>query len=209
MATKARSFHPASGHTALANSIFWAKSRALIGKRAVRDVMAPPPRLARSRDAIGEPLAIDESPLYTASDPRERELELGKAQNLRVAARAIDGTVIEPGQIFSFWRAVGRPVRAKGYVIGRELRQGCMVPTIAGGICQITNALSRAAHRAGLEIVERHKHSAAVDGLVIDEATDATVFWNYKDLRFRATRRTRIAAHLTADTLIVRLDLLP
>jgi vancomycin resistance protein YoaR len=208
MATKARSFHPASGHTALASTIFWAKSRGLIGQRIVRDLMAPLPRLARMADAGGTPLAIDESALYTATDARERELELGKIQNLRIAARAIDGMVLEPGQVFSFWRALGRPLRAKGYVTGRELRQGCMVPTIAGGICQLTNALSRVAHRAGLEIVERHKHSAAVDGLVIDEITDATVFWNYKDLRFRADRRTRIAAYLTDASLIVRLDAL-
>ena len=38
------------------------------------------------------------------TDPRERELELGKVQNLRIAAAAVDGLVLEPGEIFSFWR---------------------------------------------------------------------------------------------------------
>jgi vancomycin resistance protein YoaR len=154
-------------------------------------------------------LTEDRSALYVATDPREHELELGKIQNLRVAAAAIDGLVIEPGQVFSFWRAIGRPVRAKGYVVGRELRQGCMIPTVAGGICQLTNAVSRAATRADCEIVERHRHSAAVAGLVIDETTDATVFWNYLDLRFRAPRRIRITAQLTATELVVRMDALP
>jgi vancomycin resistance protein YoaR len=154
-------------------------------------------------------LTEDRSALYVATDPREHELELGKIQNLRVAAAAIDGLVIERAQVFSFWHAIGRPVRAKGYVVGRELRQGCMIPTVAGGICQLTNAVSRTATHAGCEIVERHRHSAAVAGLVIDETTDATVFWNYLDLRFRAPCRIRIAAQLTATELVVRMDALP
>ena len=47
------------------------------------------------------------------ADPRERELELGKVQNLRVAAAAIDGILIAPGETFSYWRAAGRASRAK------------------------------------------------------------------------------------------------
>jgi vancomycin resistance protein YoaR len=103
---------------------------------------------------------------------------MGKVQNLRIAAAAIDGLVVQPGETFSFWRAAGRATRARGYVIGRELRQGCMIPTVGGGLCQLTNALSRVAHQAGLEIVERHSHSHQPEGFFIDGATDATVFWN-------------------------------
>ena len=130
-------------------------------------------------------------------------------QNLRVAAAAVDGLVLEPGQMFSFWRAAGRPGRAKGYVTGRELRLGCMIPSIGGGICQLTNALSRVAQEAGLELVERHSHSVHPEGFFIDARTDATVFWNYIDFRFRSPRRLRIGATLTETTLIVRLDALP
>jgi len=203
----------ASAHSGFAHPVFWAKSRLLICGRLLSDTVGPGrakrlPRLALAY-ADATALAEDICPLYTATDPRERELELGKVQNLRVAATAIDGILLDPGTVFSFWRAVGRPTRARGYVVGRELRQGCMIPTVAGGICQLTNALSRVAARAGMEIVERHRHSAAVDGLVIDAATDATVFWNYLDLRFRAPRRVRLAAALTETVLVVRLDALP
>ena len=61
-----------------------------------------------------------------------------------------------------------------------------MIPTIGGGICQLTNALSRVAHGAGMEIVERHSHTVHPPGFFIDGATDATVFWNYIDFRFRS-----------------------
>jgi vancomycin resistance protein YoaR len=202
--------HPGGGHTALANFVFWAKSRLLIARRAALNLMADRPPLRRAAlPADATPLAVDEHRLYTLSEPRERELELGKVQNLRIATAAVDGLVLEPGETFSFWRAAGRATRRKGYVTGRELRLGCMIPSIGGGICQLTNALSRVAHRAGMEIVERHSHSVQPEGFFIDVATDATVFWNYIDFRFRTPVRLRIGARLTETTLIVRLDALP
>jgi vancomycin resistance protein VanW len=191
------------------NRIFWLKSRLLILKRALDDLLEPRSPLRRSHlPATAVSLARDEHRLYSATDPRERELEMGKVQNLRVAAAAIDGLVIEPGETFSFWRAAGRPARSKGYVVGRDLRMGCMIPSVGGGICQLTNALSRVAHQAGMTIVERHSHTVHPPGFFIDDTTDATVFWNYIDLRFRSQRRVRIGAALTESTLVVRLDAL-
>lgn len=198
------------GRAVPADRAFWIKTRILAARHWALSPLdrqrAARPRRAPACQTDRVLLGCDSSPLYTASDPRERELELGKVENLRVAARALNGLVFDEGEIFGFWRAVGRPTRARGYVIGRELRQGCLVPTVAGGICQLTNALSRAASRAGMEIVERHAHSAQVADLVIDPETDATVFWNYIDLRFRATRRFRLSIALTAETLEVGIE---
>jgi len=195
-----------------ADALFWLKSRLLMLRRAALNALArerAPRRRLAALPAAAVLLAHDEHRLYTLTDPRERLLEMGKVQNLRIAAAAIDGIVIEAGETFSFWRAAGRATRAKGYVVGRELRQGCMIPTIGGGICQLTNALSRVAHHAGMEIVERHSHSVQPEGFLIDDATDATVFWNYVDFRFRSPRRVRIGAALSETMLAVRLDALP
>jgi vancomycin resistance protein YoaR len=202
---------PFHAHTTRADLIFWAKSRLLIARRMLRNALADRGRLSRlpTIPQGATLLAQDESRLYTLTDPRERELELGKVQNLRIAAAAVDGLVVAPGETFSFWRAAGRATRGKGYVTGRELRQGCMIPSVGGGICQLTNALSRVAHRAGMELVERHSHSVQPEGFFIDDATDATVFWNYIDFRFRSPRRLRIGARLTQTALVVRLDALP
>lgn len=202
---------PLHAHAPRADFVFWAKSRLLIARRMVWNALADRGQLARlpAIPAGAVLLAEDESRLYTLTDPRERELELGKVQNLRIAAAAVDGLVIGAGETFSFWRAAGRATRAKGYVTGRELRQGCMIPSIGGGICQLTNALSRIAHRAGMELVERHRHSVQPEGFFIDDATDATVFWNYIDFRFRSDRPVRIGARLTETALVVRLDALP
>lgn len=206
--------HPAelhASHSPRAARVFWIKTRLLIARRALRN-LGDGERFRRYRRAPLAPDAVtlgrDEHRIYSATDPRERELEMGKAQNLRVAAAAVDGIVLEPGETFSFWRAAGRTTRAKGYVVGRELRLGCMVPNVGGGVCQLTNALSRVAHAAGMEIVERHSHSVHPPGFFIDTTTDATVFWNYIDFRFRAPARVRIGATLTETTLVVRLDAL-
>lgn len=194
-------------HSLTASIVFWLKSRALICRRlGVNLASRQAFRNYRKGPAGGRRLAHDEHPIYTATDPREQELELGKIHNLRIAAAAVDGIVLQPGETFSFWIAAGRPSRSKGYVIGRELRQGCMVPSIGGGICQLTNALSRVAHRAGMEIVERHSHTVHPPGFFIDDTTDATVFWNYIDFRFRSPVAIRIGARLTEATLVVRLD---
>jgi hypothetical protein len=200
-----------ASHSRLANAEFWVKSRLLISRRFIMNALEPRQRYLRltAVPAGSTPLARDEHPVYTAKDSRERELELGKVQNLRIAAAFVDGIVLEPGETFSFWAAAGRPSRFKGYVIGRELRQGCMIPTIGGGICQLTNALSRAAHAAAMEIVERHSHTIHPAGFFIDGTTDATVFWNYIDFRFRSPVKVRIGAKLTETTLAVSLDRVP
>jgi vancomycin resistance protein YoaR len=83
-----------------------------------------------------------------------------------------------------------------------------MIPSIGGGICQLTNALSRVAHRSGMEIVERHSHTVHPPGFFIDDQTDATVFWNYVDFRFRSPVPAQIGATLSEKTLVVRLDAL-
>jgi len=201
-----------SRHSAGANLAFWSKSRVLIARRLVESAVTGELFRRYSKlpliPADARLLAKDEHRLYSTDVPQERDLELGKVQNLRVAASAVDGIVVAPGEIFSFWLAAGRPRRSNGYVTGRELRGGCMIPSVGGGICQLTNALSRVAHTAGMEILERHSHTAHPPGFFIDDLTDATVFWNYIDFRFRSPIRARLGARLTETTLAVRLDAL-
>jgi hypothetical protein len=149
-------------------------------------------------------IAEAQSPLWTnVAGPKERALTAGKVHNMRLALRGIDGVEVAAGEIFSFWKQVGRPSRARGFVAGRELREGCLIASPGGGLCQLSNALYEAALRAGFEIVERHAHSRRVPGSRAALGRDATVFWNYVDLRFRAPRAFRIEARLSSDALVV------
>jgi hypothetical protein len=183
---------------------FAAKATAHRLARALRDRLAPV-AVAAPGSALREAPVLAEvrTRLRTATDPAERPLEDGKVHNLRVAARALDGLEFPAGGTFSFWAQVGRPTRARGFVRGRELREGCVVPAVAGGVCQLSNALYEAALRADLAIVERHPHSRTVPGSQAALGRDATVFWNYLDLRFASPRPFRLEARLGADELVV------
>ncbi|RZK61486.1 MAG: vanw family protein, partial [Hymenobacter sp.] len=128
----------------------------------------------------------------------------GKVENLRRAARRLHGLAVPAGATFSFWRQVGNPNFGRGYVLGREIREGCVVPTVAGGLCQLSNALYDAALRAGFTIVERHRHTQVIKGSLAEQDRDATVKWNYLDLRFRAPVAFHLEVELTADQLVVR-----
>jgi vancomycin resistance protein VanW len=198
--------HPHPGKAADA-ILFAVKAGLLRVRRGLRDASDPAARRRPTGICMaGDVLAEVATPLYTDSDPDERGLQLGKVQNLRIGAKAIDGTRLEAGQVFSFWAQVGRPDRARGFVEGRELRQGCIIPTVAGGLCQLSNSLFRVAKDAGCEIVERHGHTAPIPNSPFPPGEDATVFWNYVDLRFRAPVALVVRVRLSAGDLIVRLE---
>lgn len=150
-------------------------------------------------------LATSVSDLWNPDDTAANWLlTAGKVENLRLAARRLHGLVVPAWATFSFWRQVGNPNFGRGYVLGREIREGCVVPTVAGGLCQLSNALYDAALRAGFTMVERHRHTQVIKGSLAEQDRDATVKWNYLDLRFRAPVAFRLEVELTADQLVVR-----
>src|SRR5580704_5873564 len=174
-------------------------------RRRLADLVSSPRRWDKAeRLANATILGECRSALWSDERPEERAFQLGKVQNLRRATAALDGVLVPAGAILSFWRQIGRASRWRGYVAGRMLKQGCLVPATGGGLCQLSNAIYEAALQAGCEIVERHAHSRIVPGSAAATGRDATVAWNYVDLRFRAPKSLRIEARLTRDKLVIR-----
>lgn len=185
--------------------LFEAKAWAFRLWRLVGDAGRGPRRHRRS-DALAQAPVLAES--VTALWPRDEAspaLVAGKIHNLRRAVRGLHGIVVPAGGTMGFWRQVGRATRLRGFARGRELREGCLVPSIGGGLCQLSNAIYDTALRAGLEIVERHRHSRIVPGSLAEHDRDAVVFWNYRDLRLRAASPWRLEAWLDAERLHVRI----
>lgn len=183
---------------------FYLKSRVFISKRFLQDRKFPVPRHSTSRAANSAPVVAEvKAPLWTQNSPAEFSLTAGKIQNLRVACAALDGVTVAAGEVFSFWKQIGRVTAGKGYVVGRELRSGCIVPALGGGLCQISGLLHATACDAGLEVLEKHSHSMTLPGAPLAPERDATVFWNYVDLRFRAPFSWQIHVKLTAQDLVV------
>jgi vancomycin resistance protein YoaR len=183
---------------------FYVRSKYFQLHRMVRDnwVRLPNLKIGNNGD-YPELLAESVTPLFTDTDPRERPLLEGKNQNLQLACRSIDGRILGKGQIFSFWKQVGPPWASRGFVTGREVREGCVVPSIGGGLCQLSSSLLEVASLAGLEILERLDHTALPADLRHHPGRDATVFWNYVDLRFRAPYPVRLECCVTKENLVV------
>lgn len=123
--------------------------------------------------------------------------QVGRSRNLRIAAAAINGQVVMPGEVFSFNKKTGERTAKKGYRMahifarqpGEEESQ--VIEGLAGGTCQVSstlfNAVRRTNNKAGshLKIVEHNHHSLPVT--YVPSGLDATVAWPDKDFKFRNT----------------------
>jgi len=115
-------------------------------------------------------------------------LQENKRTNLELACERINGTIIRPGEVFSFWRAVGRPSKRKGYKEGLNIKGGKLATGIGGGLCQMANLIHWLVLNTSLEVTELHHHS---DALFPDErrrvpfGTGTSVCYNNRDYRFR------------------------
>ncbi len=184
--------------TRLQAFIFSGKAWAFRVARSVRVKGAPARKLKKTRlDQSAKIIASSETPLFSSTSDAEFALQAGKIQNLRKIAAMLDGLMIPAGEVFSFWANIPRPTAARGFAPGRELREGCVIPSIGGGVCQLSNSLYAMALDAGFEIIERHAHSRKLPGSMAEAGRDATVFWNYVDLRFRAPMDVQIEARLS------------
>ena len=186
--------------------LFLLKTRILQCHRATTELFSPPPRHLQTNAHLNSPVVAEKrGPLWSNVSPAEFPLTAGKVENLRQAARFLNAGEIPAGQLWSFWRQLGRTSKGRGFTKGRELRQGCLVPVIGGGLCQISGLIYQAALDAGLEVVERHAHSRTVPGSDAEQNLDATVFWNYVDLRLRGSHDWRIEIELTPTEIVVRI----
>jgi len=105
--------------------------------------------------------------------------------NINKAANAINGTVIQPGGQFSFYRVVGNPGRAEGYLQATAFAGSKSFPAYGGGLCQNASTLFNAALRANLRIDERHVHSQKVN--YVQPGYDATIYYGSSSLDFKFT----------------------
>ncbi len=192
-------------HNFVNESIFRFKVILLIFYRSILNLITPVKRFKNNDRFTEFPIvARSESDLWNPDDHAENWiLTAGKIENLRIASGKLNGLEVEANEIFSFWKHIGNPNFGKGFVVGREIREGCIVPTIAGGLCQLSNALYDAALKANFEIMERHRHSKVIKGSLAEHSRDATVKWNYVDLRFKSLYAFKMQIELTSNKLTV------
>lgn len=109
--------------------------------------------------------------------------DVNRTANIHIAADALDGLLLAPGELFSFNRHVGPRVEAAGYKEAPVIIDGELVPDIGGGVCQVSTTLYSAVLLAGLKVDTRVPHS--IPASYVPLGLDATVAYDYIDFRFR------------------------
>lgn len=109
-----------------------------------------------------------------------------RTTNLTLAANKINGTVLMPGETFSYNKVVGERSIAAGYKEAPIYVEGRVEDGLGGGICQITTTLYNAALYANLDIIERSNHQFVPS--YANASRDATVVYGAIDFKFKNNR---------------------
>ena len=105
-----------------------------------------------------------------------------RANNLTLASEKINGTILSPGESFSYNKIVGARTIEAGYKEAKIYSNGQVIDGLGGGICQLSSTLYNAVIYANLEVTERHNHQFLTS--YVDPGRDATVAYGSKDLKF-------------------------
>ena len=128
-----------------------------------------------------------------------------RTENIRLAAKALDGKLLAPGERFSFNKSAGKRTAEAGYKEALIIVGNKFTPGLGGGVCQVSSTLYNAVILADLEILERHHHSLPVN--YVPPGQDATVSFPILDFRFRNSRDTNllIRSFVEGNTLTFQL----
>ncbi|PIR41073.1 MAG: hypothetical protein COV31_02935 [Candidatus Yanofskybacteria bacterium CG10_big_fil_rev_8_21_14_0_10_46_23] len=123
---------------------------------------------------------------------------VARQHNVQTGAKRYNGTIVKPGEIFSFNDRLGRVDAASGYQYELVIKGEKLIPEYGGGICQVSTTVFRAAFYSGLPILERKAHSLPVR-YYNPQGFDATIYPGVVDLRFR----NNTPGHILIQTEIV------
>jgi len=168
--------------TALAAVTTAALSPTRTARLALREIRAD--RTTREARALGirERISTFTTDMGVSSSNR--------VHNVQLMAEYIDGTIIEPGETFSFNESVGPRTEERGFREGQMIIGSLLLPSIGGGVCQTATTLFNNAFELGLPIDRRYNHSFYISHYPMGR--DATVSWGGPDLAFRNDLRSAI-----------------
>ena len=106
-----------------------------------------------------------------------------RTNNVRLASAAINGTILNPGEEFSYNNVVGERTTERGYQSAGAYSGNEIIDEVGGGVCQPSSTLYMAVLRADLEVTQRVNHSFTVAYTPLGE--DATVSWGGPDFCFK------------------------
>ncbi|MDE7295533.1 MAG: HAD-IIIA family hydrolase [Oscillospiraceae bacterium] len=172
-------------------------------QRHVRDILS---RENFAKTVISEKLPCVISRKSSGLIKRGKDIDIrlqeNKAENIRLACKRLNGLVIHPGEVFSFWRTIGSTTKRKGYKDGRVIIGGRLVAGIGGGLCNLGSLINLLVLDSPLEVTEFHTHSDALapdNGKRVPLGSGTSVSYNYIDYRFRNNTDQNVQLLLWCD----------
>lgn len=151
------------------------------------------------------PSAAEVSAIAESTEFHTEGRYANRAYNVELAAKLLNGAVIEPGEVLSFNDTVGERSAERGFRNAPVIANGRIRQGLGGGVCQVSTTLHLAALSGGLEIVEHRTHSRtssyAAAGL------DATVSWGTIDYKIRNPYDFPVTVVATAVQGVMRVEL--
>lgn len=119
-----------------------------------------------------------------------------RVNNLKLACKAINGTVLKPGETFSFDKVVGKRTAERGYKPATVFTgSNGHAMGVGGGVCQVASTLFNTTLLSNLSIVERYQHSQKVS--YVASGRDAAINWGSKNYRFKNNSNYPIKIKMT------------
>lgn len=128
-----------------------------------------------------------------------------RSTNLSLAASKINGTILSPGEEFSYNKIVGERTIAAGYKEAKIYSNGEVVDGLGGGICQISSTLYNAAVFANLDITSRRNHQFVTS--YVEAGRDATVVYGSQDFKFVNSRKYPIKILVSVESGIAKVSI--
>lgn len=135
------------------------------------------------------------------------QLQLNKADNIRLACSKMNGLIINPGEAFSFWKYVGKTSKKNGFSEGRIIANGKLIAGVGGGLCNLANTINLTVLHSPMTITELHHHSDALapdpDGKRVPYSAGTSVNYNFVDYRFcnNTSQPVQLCTWCDGDTL--------
>lgn len=134
---------------------------------------------------VGEYKALGEDKLLSTIDTKVSSFstsyntKVPRAKNIAAAAGYLDGIILKPGQVFSFYKYAG-PYNKKGYVYYDSI--------LANGVCQVVSTVYNTTLLGGLKVVERYSHErkmtyvpGGLDATTASKANGAVIDYKFKN----------------------------
>ena len=106
-----------------------------------------------------------------------------RGHNVKLSGKKANGTILQPGEVFSYRKVVGPYSGANGYLAAPIQQNGTTVYGTGGGVCQLATTMFNAQLLAGLQTVYRTNHGAPV--AYVGRGLDATVAGDDPDYKFK------------------------